>query len=191
MSNAIVYYARDRPINLSCRAYHLNSYNGDNKMKKYMSFSLVLALLLSMAVPAYASENIHNTEYQNNTQVVFSLSETEGNLHSTNTIGVPEVSEARFYHSAPIASMKNRLQISWNSIDNATGYEVKVMKADGTTTIYSVASAMLILRNTTCPRVYDEATNIWKSASVQVRAVTENGIGSWSNAHSIGCDQIH
>lgn len=101
-------------------------------------------------------------------------------------LGVPAVTEARYYHKGI-----QRLQIRWDAVDSAESYEVEVTKADGTTDVYTTNSATLFLKNVECPRVYIEETSTWAAASVKVRAVCGESVGEWSEAVKIGCDMIH
>ena len=106
-------------------------------------------------------------------------------------LGVTTITESSFYHTGYVASLKNRLQIKWDAVENAESYEIEVVKADGTTTIYTSTSTSLIVKNAECPKVYVEATSTWTAATVRVRAIAEDVTGDWSEAEEIGCDAIH
>ena len=106
-------------------------------------------------------------------------------------LGIPTITEARFYHTGYLASLRNRLQIRWDAVENADSYEIEVTKADGTSEIYTSSSATLLVKNAECPKVYVEETSTWTAATVRVRAVADDEVGDWSDAVKIGCDMIH
>lgn len=106
-------------------------------------------------------------------------------------LGVTTITEAKFYHTGYVASLKNRLQIKWDAIENAQSYEIEVVKADGTTVVYTSTSTSLLVKNAKCPKVYVEENSTWTAATVRVRAIAEDAIGDWSEAVKIVCDKIH
>lgn len=173
-------------------------------MKKIITITLVLATLLSLAVPAYAYDGITTTtswtswwDWWHNFVPGDSATPTDPSEPTVPTepeaveLGVTTITEARFYHSASVASLRNRLQISWEEVENATGYEIEVTKADGEILTYTSTSATLMVKNSKCPKVYVEDTSTWTAAVVRVRAVTDDALGDWSEGKKIGCDMIH
>ena len=161
-------------------------------MKKIISFTLVMVMILSLAVPAYAydgSRASSSNSWWGNWWGNFSpMDPTEPDAPA---LGTTKITEARFYHSGVVASLRNRLQISWNAVENATAYEVEITKADGEVQTYTVSGCTLMVKNTACPKVYVEATSTWTAAEVRVRAMADDMTGSWSAPKNIGCDQIH
>ena len=159
-------------------------------MKKVLTIIMALAIAMSLAVPAFA--------YDGSTAAT-TKSWTSWWDHWKNPppsepeaeIGVPTITDARFYHSGYVASLKNRLQVSWNAVDEADSYEIEVLKADGSTATYTSSSTTLMVKNSTCPKVYVEDTSTWTSATVRVRAISGDTLGDWSEVVKISCDKIH
>ena len=170
-------------------------------MKKIITITLVLATILSLAGPAYAYDGTTTTaswtswwDWWNNFVPAEPSEPADPTIPSEPEVaelGVTTITEARFYHSASVASLRNRLQISWEEVENATGYEIEVTKADGEVLTYSSTSATLMVKNSKCPKVYVEDTSTWTAAVVRVRAVTDDAVGDWSEGKKIGCDMIH
>lgn len=165
-------------------------------MKKVLTIIMALAIAMSLAVPAFAYDGSTAAttkswtswwdHWKNPTP-----SEPTTPSEPEAEIGVPSITEARFYHSGYVASLKNRLQISWNAVDEADSYEIEVLKADGSTATYTSSSTTLMVKNSTCPKVYVEDTSTWTSATVRVRAISGDTLGDWSEVVKIGCDKIH
>lgn len=165
-------------------------------MKKIITIILALAIAMSLAVPAFA----YDGTTKNTTKSWTSWWDHWWNPgtyeptipgESEAEIGVPTITEARFYHSASVASLRNRLQITWDAVEEADSYEIEVVKADGTTVTYTSSSATLMVKNSTCPKMYVESTSTWTAATVRVRAVADDTLGNWSEAVKIGCDKLH
>ena len=53
------------------------------------------------------------------------------------------------------------------------------------------SAAMLMVKNTQCPKVYVEETATWTAATVRVRAVSGSQVSGWSDAAIISCDKMH
>ncbi len=165
-------------------------------MKKLLTMIMALALILSLAAPAYAYDGSNAPHFQNSWWNCWNwwndyLSGKNDTTPDATELGTTTINEARFYHTAPTVSLSNRLQISWDTVDNATSYEIEVVKADGTVVTYTSSSTSLMVTKVECPKVYIEATNTWAAASVRIRAIAENTFGDWSPAAKIGCDKIH
>lgn len=164
-------------------------------MKKTLTLVLALALIFSLAVPAYAYDG-STTPYSwgswwNWWDNMFPSEPTEPSEPEAAVLGIPTITESRFYHSASVASLKNRLQIKWDAVENAESYEIEVVKADGTIETYTASTNSLMVKNCTCPKVYVESTSTWTAATVRVRAIAGDSAGEWSDAAKIGCDAIH
>lgn len=170
-------------------------------MKKIITITLVLATILSLAVPAYAYDGTTTTaswtswwDWWHIFVPGDSTAPSDPTVPSepeAAELGITTITEARFYHSASVASLRNRLQISWDEVENTTGYEIEVTKADGEVLTYTSTSATLMVKNTQCPKVYVEDTSTWTAAVVRVRAVTNDAVGDWCEGKKIGCDMIH
>ena len=166
-------------------------------MKKIITMLLAVAMVASMSISVYAYDG--NTASRSTTSwwnwwsdfiPAFPTDPTEPEIPKSE-LEAPVITEARFYHSASVASLKNRLQISWDAVENAESYEIEVTKADGTVELYAAASASLMKKNAECPKVYIEETSTWTAATVRVRAIACYSIGDWSEAVKIGCDKLH
>lgn len=170
-------------------------------MKKILTMCMALALVLAMAVPAYAYDGSSAARSSTSWWDWWSYfipsnpsvpsDPTEPSVPEATELGVTTITESRYYHSASVASLKNRLQIQWEAVDGAESYEIEVAKADGTVLTYTASTNSLTVKNTACPKVYVEATSTWTAATVRVRAVAGDAVGDWSDAAKIGCDMIH
>lgn len=49
----------------------------------------------------------------------------------------------------------------------------------------------LYIKDGECPKVYNEKTHTWESATVTVRAVSEKASSEWSDSVNISCDSLH
>ena len=107
-------------------------------------------------------------------------SSEQTNIYTQRSISYEE-SFCDHHGSGYVASLKNRLQISWDAVD----------EADGCTATYTSSSTTLMVKNSTCPKVYVEDTSTWTAATVRVRAVSGDTLGDWSEAVKIGCDKVH
>ena len=163
-------------------------------MKKMMSMALAAVLAVSLAVPAYAYDGsaIPTKSWSGWFQWWDSSGGTsEEATAPAVTLAAPAVTESRFYHSASVSSLKNRLQIKWNAVENAECYEIELTQADGSVKNYTSSSNTLMVKITTCPKVYTESTSTWTAATVRVRAIAGDSVGEWSAAAKISCDAIH
>ena len=167
-------------------------------MKKILTLVLALTLICSLAVPAYAYDGRTSTHswgsWWDRWEKMFPSDPTEPAEPSEpemTVLGTPTITESRFYHNASVSSLKNRLQIKWDAVENAESYEVEVVKADGTTKTYTASSNSLMVKGNACPKVYVETTSTWTAATVRVRAIAGDSVGEWSTAAKISCDSIH
>lgn len=167
-------------------------------MKKIISFTLVMVMILSMAITAYASDGTRSVSRTNwwsgwwgNYEPADPVEPTEPTESETAALGVPTIIDARFYHSGAVAYLKNRLQISWNAVENAVSYEIQITKADGEVMTYTASGCTLMVKNSTCPKIYMESTSTWTAAEVRIRAIADDAIGDWSDDKKITCDKIH
>lgn len=160
-------------------------------MKKVLAIIMALSVMMSLAIPAFAYDGTS----PNTTKSWTSWWDWWKNYTPTEPeaaeIGVTTITESRFYHSASVASLRNRLQIQWDAIDGADSYEIEVTKADGTVLTYTASTNSLMVKNMACPKVYVDETSTWTAATVRVRAMAGDVIGDWSAAAKIGCDAIH
>lgn len=168
-------------------------------MKKFLSILLAVVLMLSLAVPAAAAYDGGSAysaggwwnKWKDYVTTNPSEPEVPTETPAEAMLDIPSISEARFYHSGSISSLRNRLQIKWNAVEDAQSYEIEVTKADGTVQNYTSTAATLMVKNASCPKVFVEGTNTWTAATVRVRAVAENAVSDWSDSVRISCDSIH
>lgn len=167
-------------------------------MKKILTMVLALALIFSLAMPTYAYDGSSTTyswgfwwDWWDNLFPSNPSEPTDPSEPEATVLGTPTITESRFYHSASVASLRNRLQIKWDAVENAESYEIEVVKADGTVETYTASNNSLMVKSSTCPKVYVESTSTWTAATVRVRAIAGDSIGEWSDAAKIGCDAIH
>lgn len=176
-------------------------------MKHLLSIILILCLLCSLSIPAYAvtpSFNIPNItipDISDNIKIELPDNFWD-NWFKDHPIKLPDdfeilildtpvISNAKYVHKTPYYGMSKHLEISWNEIENAESYEVLITKADGTTLTYNVTTNLIYDKNAECPKIYIESKSTWTSASVKVRAVKGNTYSNWSESVKIGCDMLH
>lgn len=111
----------------------------------------------------------------------------DNNVH-INLLTTPTISKCTYVHSNAFYQ-KNRLQVEWNSVEDATSYEVLVTKKDGTEHTYKTTSTHLIV-NKGSDNFVDDCMN---GGTVKVRAVkNDNEVYSlWTNAMTISCNTLH
>lgn len=173
-------------------------------MKKFITLALVLMLIMTMAIPAYAIElpeikvnftlpdSFWDKWFKDHPIQLPEIELTEP-VEAVEAIelSVPTITTAKYVHKTPYYGMKRHLEISWNVVEGAESYEVLITKADGTTIDYTVANNMIYDTSAECPRVYIEEEHLWAAASVQVRAVAGDIYSEWSEVEKIGCDMLH
>ena len=160
-------------------------------MKKILTLVMALAMIMSLAVPAFAHDGTASNTPQSWTSWWDWWKDYTPTEPEAAEIGVTTITESRFYHSASVASLRNRLQVKWDAVEGADSYEIEVVKADGTVLTYTATTNSLMVKNMACPKVYIEETTTWTAATVRVRAMAGDVIGDWSAAVKIGCDAIH
>ena len=101
------------------------------------------------------------------------------------------VNKAKYTHNTPYYGSHKNLDIDWDEVEGAEKYEVKITKGDGTELNYTVSSNDLFIKDGECPKVYNEKTHTWESATVTVRAVSEKASSEWSDSVNISCDSLH
>ena len=164
-------------------------------MKKIAVLVLAIMLVSSMTLPAYAYDG--NPAGKSSWLGWFSWWEGFGFGGSNEpaetqpVLAAPEITDAKFYHTGYVASLRNRLHIEWEEVNGAESYEIEVTKADGSKEYYTATGTTLMVKNAQCPRVYSDKSGCWESATVRVRAVSSEGTRDWSLGVAIGCDKVH
>ena len=156
-------------------------------MRKIFVIVLALLMVLTIAVPVFACDGAIPERWRNWWGFFWWYDYTPDEPEATEaaTIGVPDITEARYYHGK-----YSRLQICWKDVENAESYDVEITKADGTVMEYRTDSTTLILW-CECPAIYVEETATWAAATVRVRAVCGDTVGEWNEGGKIGCDSLH
>lgn len=168
-------------------------------MKKILTMILALAVVMSMAIPAFAYDGTVTTNTSSwsswcdwwNNYIPADPTDPTVPSEPEVEIGVPAITESRFYHTGVTSSLKNQLQIKWDAVDGADSYEIEVVKADGPVLTYTSSTNSLMVKNMACPKVYIESASTWTAATVQVRAIAGDAVGAWNATAKIGCDAIH
>lgn len=171
--------------------------------RKFFSLLLVLSLVMTLALPAYAATpsfkipNITIPDISDNIKIELpdDFWDKWFDEHPLPEIATkpetPVISYAKYVHRTPYYGMSKHLEIQWNKIENADSYEVLITKADGTTFTYEVTNNLIYDKKVDCPKVYIEDTHTWTAATVQVRAKVGDLTSDWSEAVKISCDKLH
>ena len=143
-------------------------------MKKALAILLSIVMAVCMTTSAFAIDVDANNDFT---------------ISNTRDSNAPTITEAKFYHKGVIASLANRLQVSWTSVEGADSYYIEVTRGDGTINTYSSNTNSFMLQNSTCPTVNVNGNLV--SGTVRVRAIIDSVPGTWSESETIGCDKIH
>lgn len=110
---------------------------------------------------------------------------------ATNTLGLPAptITEAKYIHAKLYSPA--RLKINWTTVEDAESYEVRITKADGKVINYTTEEPEIFDKESECLKVYIEKTHTLTAATVQVRAVSGDTAGAWSEPKKISCNSLH
>lgn len=99
----------------------------------------------------------------------------------------PQITENRYIHGRVFWD-KNRLQVRWNAVDEATSYEIKVKKKDGSEKTYTSTYTSLIVNK----NEDDFITDCVMGGTVKVRAVKDDGAlySLWTDEDTIACNRV-
>lgn len=154
-------------------------------MKKFLTTALSLIMLTSLAVPAHAWGDSYNWHWWD---WLFNISSEES---EKNVLSAPKITQAIYCHkNSAYSGFDNHLQILWDEIEDADNYEVEITKADGAVDTYTTDGPCLY-EKTDCPKVYMAETNTWTSATVRVRALSDDDASDWSDSVTISCNAFH
>lgn len=169
-------------------------------MKKLMALLMAFALTVSLSIPAYAvtpAVKLPNVKvpdispsWELPTSVKMAIDKAvEENVKNVNIklLTTPSITENRYVHSRASFD-KNRLQIRWNTVDEATSYEIVVKKKDGTKKTYTSSYAALVVDKNDD----DFITGCIMGGTVKVRAVKDNGAvySLWTEEDTIACNKV-
>lgn len=101
-------------------------------------------------------------------------------------LDTPEITECRYIHGKAFYD-KNRLQIRWDEVEDATSYEIVVTKKDGDKHTYTSNYNSLIVE-----KGKDKfMTDCVMGGTVKVRAVKDDGAmySLWTEEDTIACNK--
>lgn len=113
------------------------------------------------------------------------------------TLATPSITKASYTHKAKYGVGSNSLQVSWDEVEGAESYEAEIVKADGTSHVYTTTIPMLWIHAgdddfiTGCTHIYNADTHTWEAATVRVRAIAGEAFSEWSNEKRIPCNAFH
>ena len=102
-------------------------------------------------------------------------------------LNTPTITECRYIHGRAFWD-KSRLQVRWDAVDEATSYEIKVTKSDGTEKTYTSDYTSLVINKDED----DFITGCVMGGTVKVRAVKDNGslYSLWTEEDTIACNVL-
>lgn len=102
-------------------------------------------------------------------------------------LNTPTITECRYIHGRAFWD-KSRLQVRWDAVDEATSYEIKVTKSDGTEKTYTSDYTSLVVNKDED----DFITGCVMGGTVKVRAVKDNGAlySLWTEEDTIACNVL-
>ena len=161
-------------------------------MKKFIALLTVLTFIFSFSVQSYAvtpAIKIPSTKipgispgWELPASIKMDIEKLiEGKLK------LPKITENRYIHGKAFYD-KDRLQVCWDTVDEADSYEIVVKKKDGTEKTYTSAyNALVINKND------DEfITGCIMGGTVKVRAVKDDGTAYslWTDEDTIACNKV-
>ena len=161
-------------------------------MKKFIALLTVLTVAFSFSVQSYAvtpAIKIPSTKIPGispDWELPVSI-QMDINKMLEGKLKLPKITENRYIHGKSSWN-KDRLQIVWNKVDEATSYEIIVKKKDGTEKTYTSSyNALVINKNDD-----DFITGCIMGGTVKVRAVKDNGAmySLWTEEDTISCNKV-
>lgn len=176
-------------------------------MKKVILSFLLAALIIIQAVPVFAvtptykPPKIPKIELSEESKDVIRkavedyMKDFDFNFE-IKLLDVPNITECKYYHSKAFW-YPERLQIRWSAVPDATSYEVKIIKPDGTEKIYTETTTTLCVNKgddeflSSC--VKQKIDGKWRTGTVSIRAVKNDGelYSMWSQPQNISCNSLH
>lgn len=156
------------------------------KMKKLLATVLLVALTLTCAVPTMACTpplnppkiDIPEITVKIDDKLQSAIDEAAKKFWEKNVLEKPVVKYASYIKRTSRYGTYGCLSVSWDKVDNATSYEVIVIKADGTKKTYTTSYNTLVRANY-FDEFLDDGMN---GATVRVKAYGENETFSlWSD----------
>lgn len=161
-------------------------------MKKFIALLTVLTFVFSFSLQSYAvtpAIKIPSTKIPGispDWEIPVSI-QMDINKMLEGKLKLPKITENRYIHGKSFWN-KDRLQIVWNKVDEATSYEIIVKKKDGTEKTYTSSyNALVINKNDD-----DFITGCVMGGTVKVRAVKDNGAmySLWTEEDTVSCNKV-
>lgn len=161
-------------------------------MKKFIALLTVLTFVFSFSLQSYAVTpaikipSIKIPGISPDWELPVSI-QMDINKMLEGKLKLPKITENRYIHGKSSWN-KDRLQIVWNKVDEATSYEIVVKKKDGTEKTYTSSyNALVINKNDD-----DFITGCIMGGTVKVRAVKDNGAmySLWTEEDTISCNKV-
>lgn len=162
------------------------------KMKKLLATVLTATLTLTCAVPTMACTpplnppkiDIPEITVKIDDKLQSAIDAAAKKFLEKNVLEKPAVKYASYIKRTSRYGTYGCLSVSWDKVDNATSYEVIVIKTDGTQKTYKTSYAVLVKSN-----YYDEFLDDgMDGATVRVKAYGEDETFSlWSDSFNIMC----
>ena len=176
-----------------------------SKKKEIMAFLLTMVIIAGVCTTSYATTpsykplsgygytgvpeiNTDNIELPDAVKEAISrnVKEKVKNL-DIKLLTTPQITENRYIHGRAFWD-KNRLQVRWDTVDEATSYEIIVKKKDGTEKTYMSSYAALVVNEN------DDAfiTGCIMGGTVKIRAVKDDGAlySLWTEEDTIACNKV-
>lgn len=161
-------------------------------MKKIFALLMALILTVSLSIPSYAVTPAIklptvkipgiSPDWELPDSIQMDIEKLiEGKLK------IPKITENRYVHGRSFFD-KDRLQVTWEAVDEADSYEIVVKKKDGTDKVYTSSyNALVINKND------DEfITGCVMGGTVKVRAIKDDGAvySLWTEEDTISCNKV-
>lgn len=163
-------------------------------MKKFIALLTVLTFVFSFSLQSYAvtpAIKIPSTKIPGispDWELPASI-QMDINKMLEGKLKLPKITENRYIHHGKSSYDKDRLQVTWSEVDEATSYEIVVKKKDGSEKTYTSSyNALVINKND------DEfITGCIMGGTIKVRAVKDDGgtvYSLWTEEDTIACNKV-
>lgn len=168
-------------------------------MKKFIALLTVLTFIFSFSVQSYAvtpAVKLPNVKvpdispsWELPTSVKIAIDKAvKESVKNVNIklLTTPTITENRYIHGRAFYD-KDRLQVRWDTVDEADSYEIIVKKKDGTEKTYTSSyNALVINKNDD-----DFVTGCVMGGTVKIRAVKDDAVYSlWTEEDTIACNKV-
>lgn len=161
-------------------------------MKKLMALLTAFALTVSLSIPSYAVTpaiklpTVKVPGISPSWELPDSIKNDIEKLLE-GKLKLPKITENRYIHGKSSYD-KDRLQVTWDAVDEATSYEIVVKKKDGREKTYTSSYAALVINKNDD----DFITGCVMGGTVKVRAVKDYGAAYslWTEEDTIACNRV-